>query len=261
MDHEIVGHQIIGDGPCKVLVLHGWFGDHTIWEPAYRFIDQRAFSFVFMDYRGYGASRGLVGRHSIAEMSADAIALADHLDWPSFSVVGHSMGGQVAQRIALDAVGRVLAVVGITPVPAMGVKMPPQAEAFFGAVADSDEVGCQVIDVSLGNRLKPNIARQIMRFSRETSDVEAFRHYGEAFIKTDFGEEAKAITLPMLILVGEHDGGVTEEVVRSTFPSLYPHVQIKILPNSGHYPMLETPAWLMTMIEAFLAGNVTRRAG
>ncbi len=261
MCREVNGHRVIGHGPNKVMVLHAWFGDHTIWEPTFRFIDEAQFSYAFMDYRGYGASRHMGGEHSFSQISSDAITLADHLRWDAFSVVGHSMGGQAAQRLALDASSRVQAMVGVTPAPATGVKMPPEAAAFFGTVADSDEAGHQVIEVSTGNRLKPDVAKRIMRFTRETTRIEAFRDYGEAFIRTDFGEEAKAITTPMLILVGEHDGGVTEAFVRSIFPTLYPHVEIEVLPHSGHYPMWETPAWLMTRVERFLAEKATPSAG
>ena len=256
MDGNIIGHHVIGHGPVKVMVFHAWFGDHTIWEPAFRFIDRSRFSFAFLDYRGYGASRDMGGEHSYRQISSDAIALADHLQWPTFSVLGHSMGGQAAQRVALDAPSRVQAIVGVTPAPATGMKMPPEVAAFFGTVADSDEAGLQIIETSIGKRLKPGMSKDIMRFTRETTSIDAFRDYGGAFITTDFGEEAKAITAPMLILVGEHDGGVTEVFVRSTFPGLYPHVEIEVLPNAGHYPMLETPAWLMTRVEHFLSQRV-----
>lgn len=250
--HEPIGHEVVGHGPHKVLVLHGWFGDHTIWEPTYRFLDQDLFSYAFIDYRGYGLSRDMGGERSIEQISADAIALADHHGWERFSVIGHSMGGQAAQRIAVDAPERVQALVGVTPVAASGAKMPPEAEGFFGAVADSDETGHQLIDVSLGNRLKPEVAQHIMRFARATTELEAFRSYGRAFIETDFGDAASKTRVPMLILVGQHDQGVTEESVRAVFPALHPHVDIEMLPNSGHYPMLETPAWLITRIEWFL---------
>ncbi len=255
----MIGYELIGQGPEKVVVLHGWFGDHTVWAPIFPFIDQKKFSFAFLDYRGYGASRSMPGEHSIQQISTDAIELADHLGWSTFSVVGHSMGGQAAQRVAVDAPLRVQALVGVTPVPAAGMRMPLEAEAMFAAVADSDDAGEQILRLSTGDRLKPEVLKHIMQSTRQTTERQAVRSYGQAFIHTNFAEEAKSIKVPILILIGEHDGGVTEALARNVFPSLYSHVEIEVVGNSGHYPMLETPVWLITRIENFLSRCASAR--
>jgi pimeloyl-ACP methyl ester carboxylesterase len=249
-----IGHEVIGGGPNKVMVLHGWFGDHHAWAPTYAYLDRQKFSYAFPDYRGYGASRAMAGKHTMAEISADAIALADDLGWKEFALVGHSMGGMAAQRVGVDAPGRVRAIVGVTPVPASGVPFPPEVEQMFASVAADDAAGRMVIGGSLGQRLSPAVTECILQHARRTAATDAFADYFTAFAKTDFSKEAKAIKAPMLVLIGQYDGGVSEEFVRMSFPPLYPHAVLEVLPNCGHYPMLETPAWLVTRIEAFISG-------
>jgi pimeloyl-ACP methyl ester carboxylesterase len=247
-----IGFETRGHGPAKVLVLHGWFGDHAVWSPTFPFLDEKAFTYVFPDYRGYGASRGLKGGYTIAEIAGDALGVADRLGWERFSVVGHSMGGMAAQRLAIDAAGRVLAMVGVTPVPATGVPLPPELEAVFGSVVSSDDAGRGVLQASLGGRYTPALVDFILRHARATSTPEAFAAYFTAFSKTNFSGEAAGLKAPALILIGEHDQGVSEEFVRATFPAMYPHAVLEILPGAGHYPMLETPPRLVGRIEGFL---------
>jgi len=248
----VIGHEVIGTGTHKVLVLHGWFGDHTLWSPTYPFLDREKFSYFFVDYRGYGSSRSVAGEHSMKEISADALALADQLRWQRFSLIGHSMGGMAAQRVAVDAPGRVQALIGVTPVPASGVPFPPDVDRMFASVVRDDAAGRMVIGGSLGQRLAPSVTEFVLRHARKTAEPQAFSDYYTAFSKTDFSAEAKKLAVRMLILYGEHDGGVSADFVKAVYPGLYPHAVIEPIPNAGHYPMLETPAWLVTRMERFL---------
>ncbi len=164
----MIAYERVGDGPSHVVVLHGWFGDHGIWKAVYPLLDTGRFSYVFVDYRGYGASRDLAGPHTMAQISADVRELTAHLGWTQYAVVGHSMGGMAAQRLAIDAPDAVSAVIGVTPVPASGVPLPPEVLALFESAARDDAAAAGVVEGSLGQRLTPALTRWILAMKRET---------------------------------------------------------------------------------------------
>lgn len=76
------------------------------WLPQTDVLDQR-FQCVRFDNRGIGESQPQGAELSIEEMALDALAIMDTVGWDSAHVVGHSMGGIIAQQIALTARARV----------------------------------------------------------------------------------------------------------------------------------------------------------
>lgn len=142
----IIGHTLHGKGAEPVLVLHGWFADYTVFEPMLPWLDTGRFTYAFVDYRGYGKSRAIVGHYTIEELAQDAVALADHLGWRRFHAVGHSMGGKVLACILADTKGRVKSGVALTPVPASGVPLPPDQMALFESATDNDGARRGIID-------------------------------------------------------------------------------------------------------------------
>lgn len=248
----VIGHTTIGSGAEGVIVLHGWFGDYTVFEPMFPYLDADTFTYAFIDYRGYGKSRDMAGEHTMAEISADAIALADHLGWDRFHVIGHSMGGMAMQRVALDAPGRVKSGIALTPVPASGVPLDADGEALFSGAPDKDENRRMILDFTTGGRLAGRWLDWRVRCSRETTTRDAYADYLTAWTKTDFADEVKGLDIPVLVMPGEHDGALTAEVMEQTYMQWLPNAKLEVLPNSGHYPMQETPVWLATATEAFM---------
>lgn len=248
----IIGHAIRGSGKDGVIVLHGWFGDHTVFEPMFPYLDTSTFTYAFMDYRGYGLSRSVDGEHTMVEIGADAVALADHLGWRRFHLIGHSMGGMAVQRVAVDATDRVKSAVCLTPVPAAGVPLDEDGEALFYGAPDDDGKRAGIVAFSTGNRLSQAWVGWMVRRSRETTTRDAFADYVRAFTKTDFAAEAKGLETPFLVAVGEHDAALTPDVMKATFMEWYPNARLEVIANAGHYPMLETPVYLVTLTEAFM---------
>jgi len=111
-----IGHVVHGRGPVRAVVIHGWFYDWHVFEPMLPALDPAVFSLAFMDCRGYGSSRAMTGAFDIDTIAADALELASHLGWERFAVVGHSMGGKAALRVAANAPHRVTRILALTPV-------------------------------------------------------------------------------------------------------------------------------------------------
>lgn len=250
-----IGHTIHGNGAERVIVCHGWFGDWTVFEPTVPILDRDAFTYAFMDQRGYGKSRGEAGKFTVEEIAADALALADSLGWRRFHLVGHSMGGKVVQRVAIDARDRVKSVVAVTPVPASGVPFDDNAWGLFSGAADDDKLRAAIVEFSVSGRLTPVWVERIVRASRDSATVDSFRAYLTSWAKGDFSAEAKGLATPFKVMVGEHDAALNADFMRQTFLAWYPNAELEVIGNSGHYPMQEVPVAFVTAVERFLKAH------
>lgn len=249
---ERSGGVVVGSGPVKVLALHGWFGHARAWGPLVESLDTDRFSYAFLDYRGYGHRQDVAGAYTMDEIAADALTLADALGWAQFAVVGHSMGGMAALRVAVEAPERVTKVLGLNAVPPSGYPFNDEGWAFFSQAADSEEVRFNILDLTTGRRLTPVFLRRLTAGSLSHSTPAAFAGYLNAWGRTDFAQRAASLRMPVHQLVGEHDPAVSEALVRGSTLRTIPHGTVETLSNCGHYPMFEVPVALATAMERFL---------
>jgi len=256
----IIGHTNYGSGKEGVIVLHGWFDDHTAFNSMIPFLDTDTFTYSFMDYRGYGKSREISGNHTMQEIAHDAITLADHLGWDRFHVIGHSMGGMALMRLAANHPQRIKSGIALCPIPASGVPMDADGEKLFNGAADNDDNRRMILDFTTGNRLSRHWLDWMVRCSRKNTTRDAYADYLVAWTKTNFADETKELPLPLLVCPGEFDQAMTPEVMKQTYLQWYPNARLEILVNSGHYPMLETPARLAVIIENYMREHAHQTA-
>jgi pimeloyl-ACP methyl ester carboxylesterase len=244
---------IVGSGGHRVLALHGWFGSARGWGSLPQYLDGSAYTYAFIDLRGYGSRKDADGSYTGEEVAADALAAADALGWDRFSLIGHSMGGKFAHQVLLQAPERVRALVGVNPVPAAATPMDEQTRALFEGAAGEAGNRAAIIDITTGNRLTRAFVEDVARHSVENSTVKAFGAYLDAWANDDFsGTVTAGSKTPVKVIVGETDPAISADVIRQTWLTYFPDAELEVLANAGHYPMFETPVALATSIERFL---------
>ncbi|MEU0395736.1 alpha/beta fold hydrolase [Streptomyces sp. NPDC006208] len=112
---RIYGHVREGDGPALVF-LHYWGGSHRTWRPVIEHLSPTQ-TFVSYDHRGWGESTQVPGPYGIEQLADDAERVIDELDHGEYVVVGHSMGGKVAQVLASRRPAGLKGVVLVAPAP------------------------------------------------------------------------------------------------------------------------------------------------
>ncbi len=247
------GYVTVGSGDHHVLAVHGWFGSALAWGSLPEWLDGSAYTYVFMNLRGYGDRKEVAGEFTIDEAAADALAVADDLGWDRFSLVGHSMGAKIGHRVLLEAPHRVRKLVGLNAVSAGEVPMDSDGWALFSGAPANPANRAAIIDFTTGNKLTKTFIDHVVQHSLDNSTVEAFAAYLQAWAKADFSAQAKVDTAtPVKLIVGVNDPAMSANVMEQTWRVFFPDAELTILPDAGHYPMFESPVSLATSIEEFL---------
>ncbi|HEY4831166.1 MAG TPA: alpha/beta hydrolase, partial [Waddliaceae bacterium] len=99
-------------------------------------------------------------------------------------------------------------------------------------------------------------AKKMITDNRQHSTSQARLGYMNMFFHTDFSESVKGLRTPILVLFGEYDSEILNEAfMRNTFLQWYPNAHLDCCKGSGHYPMIETPVALVSIIEEFLSAH------
>ena len=247
----------------SLVFLHYYGGSPRTWDPLLAQPALKDFFTVCYHARGWAPSTGPDDpkAYSIAHMSADLAALvaATGVDRAErgFVLVGHSMGGKVAQHYAATSPeARLAGMVLVAPAPLRGLEFPPEAKKQMLEAYQSAESVRFVLDNVLtagSGALSETLAAQCVEHSLRGNEW-ATRAWPEYCVGEDYEALSKEISAPVLVLRGDKDfERDAVGPIEGGGPSKWVNKDIE---HCGHLIPLEQPQQLAAEMLAFLK-NIT----
>jgi non-heme chloroperoxidase len=237
-------------GGIPLLFVHGWQGAGSVWGPLTAQLASRDRA-VTVDLRGFGESSEAPGPYTLERYSADLSDLVESLDLDPLVIVGHSMGGAIAQRFAIERPEAVEGLVLIAPVPASGVPFPPKVLDFFRSTAGNPQRAGRWFEGLTLREMSPE-TRILLRDAHARVSANVALESLVAWQEANFADEAATIETPTLVLAPVGDRSMTPEFLREKVHALIAGSTFEIIEESSHYAPLEQPAKLAARIERFV---------
>jgi pimeloyl-ACP methyl ester carboxylesterase len=242
-----------------LLLLMGLGGEHHGWDLMRRDLARRH-RLVLVDNRDAGASDEASAGYGTVDMAGDALALMDHLGIDRFHVAGASMGGAIAQHLALQAPTRVATMTLISTWA--------RTDAFLRAVfASWRRMAERLAPADLLAALSPwaftarfleSPAPEVVALQaafRERGvlrSVAAYQRQVDACLAHDAIGILPILRTPALVLVGEEDILTPARYGRGIAAAL-PRAEVMVVPASGHACFLEAPKLVAERLLRFVA--------
>lgn len=253
-------HRELGQGDRTLVILHGLFGTLDNWQTLARRWAEH-YRVVLVDLRNHGRSPH-ANEHTYELMSQDVLALFDELQLlaAGTTLLGHSMGGKVAMRFALDHPDRLAQVVVVDIAPAFS-DMKHQNDILAGLHA-VDFAMCasrQAADAALAQHIPQPSVRQFLLKNLYRRDDNSFAWRPNLAALTAemaaIGEEITSPTpflKPTLFINGGRSQYITPEDKLHGIPALFPNNHIATIPDAGHWVHAEEPDQVFELVEAFV---------
>jgi pimeloyl-ACP methyl ester carboxylesterase len=253
LDRQVIHYEVLGQGE-PVLFLHGWMGSWRYWLPTMEAVSSgfRTYSF---DFWGFGDSDKRADTHTIEDYVAMVLRFLDGMGIARTRLVGHSMGGMVALKTAIDHPDRVV------QVATAGAVIEGSALARLLKLATSGFLTRLFVRrplvTGIWSRLLHNIRSGWRRWFQEVVDdsakssQEAVLESVRSMRQTDLRPQLGELKVPTLIIHGAKDDVVDPDQAEIFDLIQVPKARVVVLPECRHFPFMDEPETFIRLLEEF----------
>jgi 2-succinyl-6-hydroxy-2,4-cyclohexadiene-1-carboxylate synthase len=236
--------------PETLVLLHGFGGTHRAWDPVLPELEHERYNPIVPDLRGHG-TKAAVRPISFDGCVADVLAAAPD----TFVLCGYSLGGRVAQHVALAAPERISRLILVSTSGGIA-----DAGARAARVAEDEQFAGELESMSIAEYAERWMAKPLFAGTPEP----AARWWREDLLRNDphalaavlraigggamepLWDRLGALTMPVTIVVGSRDTKFIDYAER--FATLLPQAEVHVVDGAGHGLPREAPSELAALI-------------
>ena len=249
----LLHYRLAGPPDAPVLVFANSLGtDQRIWDAVAAQLADR-YRVVGYDKRGHGLSDAPSGDYSLGDHVADLTGLLDHLGIGDVAICGVSIGGLIAQGVALQQPERIGRLILCDTAAKFG-----DAHLWNGRIGAIAQGGMAAIADGVMERwFSPDFMTQQpdalagWRNLFLRSDATGYASTCATLRDADLTADVSRIACPTLVIAGSADKSTPVELVRSLATAI-PGARFEIIAGAGHIPSIEQPDALSGLIARFL---------
>lgn len=240
-------YQEFGTGK-PVIFIHGWPLNHEMWEYQLSELPKHNFRCIAYDRRGFGKSDRTWEGYDYNTLANDLHELITQLNLSEVVLVGFSMGGgEIAKYIGKfgsDKISKIIFISSVTPFRLKTNDNPEGTDkAAFDETIEKIKADRPAFLVDFGKKFygvdsssKP-VSKAILNWNQMlclNSSAKATVDCVRSFSETDFREDLKKITIPVLIIHGDADKTVPIKLSGDKTASLLPHAKYIVYKKAPH---------------------------
>ena len=233
-----------------LVFLHSWAGSSRSWKYVVAALPNRLRP-IAIDQRGWGRSDSPSSGFQLADLASDAKEVVKALKLDRYVLVGHSMGGKVAQLIASERPEKLSGLILVAPAMPGPMHRPSEVREGMVRVMNSAALVQQTIDNTLtAKRLTAEVNAQVIEDALGGSP-EAKHAWPMATSQEDIRDRVSRIRVLTLVIANELDKVDPVAELQAELLPRIPHAEMKIIPATGHLSPLESPNELAEIISHF----------